>query len=239
MRVRTARGGASIEAHWTGEGGDREDGPFSAAVAAYAASLAVACASEDHATNIAVGEGLVTHLTSLFMSVNDGQRQEGLPLTRRLRLPTPRTALRYSARDAPSSAPRQSPRRVLVGARPAMPASRGLYRAAEPDRVDIEAIAGVIDWDVAADALAQGDLRDLPVAVADAILALSVHEELTAAALGLGIDSLRVAIALVADVAADRARQAARVRRRLLQGVNVAEFEAFARDFDGESGPRA
>ena len=239
MRVRTARGGASIEAHWTGEGGDREDGPFSAAVAAYAASLAVACASEDHATNIAVGEGLVTHLTSLFMSVDDGQRQEGLPLTRRLRLPTPRTALRYSARDAPSSAPRQSPRRVLVGARPAMPASRGLYRAAEPDRVDIEAIAGVIDWDVAADALAQGDLRDLPVAVADAILALSVHEELTAAALGLGIDSLRVAIALVADVAADRARQAARVRRRLLQGVNVAEFEAFARDFDGESGPRA
>ena len=87
--------------------------------------------------------------------------------------------------------------------------------------------------------LRRGDLRDLPVAVADAILALSVHEELTAAALGLGIDSLRVAIALVADVAADRARQAARVRRRLLQGVNVAEFEAFVRDFDGESGPRA
>ena len=241
LHVRTARGGASIEAHWTGEGTDRERGAFSAAVAAYAASLAVACGSEEHATSIAVEEGLVTHLTSLFMSVDDGQRQEGLPLTRRLRLPTPRTALRYGVAylDASSGAPRPRPTIGITRSSPAESASSGVDRAAEPDRVDVEAIAGVIDWDTAADALAQGDLRGLPLAVADAILALSGHEEVRAAAAGFGINSLRVAIALVADAAAERSRQAARVRRRLMWGVDAAEFEAFARDFDPGTGPRA
>ncbi len=232
LRVRTPRGRASIEAHWTGEGGHRERGPFSAAVAAYAASLAVACASEDHATNIAVGEGLVTHLTSLFLSVDDGPRQEGLPLTRRVRLPTPRTA-------PPVHAVSFSPLMDSAPSSSAKPVSRRADRAAEPDRVDVAAIAGMIHWDAVADALAQGDLRGLPLAVAEAILELSGHEELIAASVGLGIDSLSMAIALVADTAADGSRQAARVRRRLLRGVNAAEFEAFARDFDAGSGPWA
>ena len=264
LHIRTARGGASVEAQWRGEAGDRELEPFSAAVAAYAASLAVACASEDHATSIAVREGLVTHLTSLFLSVDDGQRQEGLPLTRRLRLPTPRTVQMDSlvsasaslrrdvrqekARAAPLQAP-PSARRVEGS-----PRSFGIVRErigvterrfspagpmAKPDRVDVATIAGMIDWDAAADALARGDLQALPIAVAEAILALSAHEEVRAAALGLGIDSLRVAIALVADAAADRSRQAARVRRRLLRGVDAGQFEAFARDFDRGSGPAA
>ena len=242
LRVRTARGGASIEAHWTAKSGDGEAEPFSAAVAAYAASLAVACASQDHATSIAVREGLVTHLTSLFLRVDDGQRQEGLPLTRRVGLPTPRTAPRYDARysRAPSSVPPLSPERI--GSAPlghAMPAAKGLSRTTRSDQLDIAAIAGVIDWDVAADALAQGDLQGLPVAVANAILVLSVQEDVRAAAAGFGIDSLLLAIALVADAAAGRSRQAARVRRRILQGVDASGFEAFARDFDGESGPRA
>ena len=264
LHIRTARGGASIEAQWKGEAGDRELEPFSAAVAAYAASLAVACASEDHATSIAVREGLVTHLTSLFLSVDDGQRQEGLPLTRQLRLPTPRTVQMDSlvsasaslrrdvrqekARAAPLQAP-PSARRVEGS-----PQSVGIVRErigvtehrfspaepmAKPDRADVATIAGMIDWDAAADALARGDLQALPIAVAEAILALSAHEEVRAAALGLGIDSLRVAIALVADAAADRSRQAARVRRRLLRGVDAGQFEAFTRDFDRGSGPTA
>ena len=265
LHIRTARGGASIEAQWKGGTGDRELEPFSAAVAAYAASLAVACASEDHATGIAVREGLVTHLTSLFLSVDDGQRQEGLPLTRRLRLPTPRTAQMDRAmyasapgaqrerigatpqvRVAYDSAP---PRRVEgspppvrdVGERVGM-ARVGMSPAdpvAKPDRADVATIAGMINWNAGAAALAQGDLRDLPDAVAEAILALSSHEEVRAAALGLGIDSLRVAIALVANAAADRSRQAARVRRRLVRSVDVAQFEAFARDFDRGPGPGA
>ena len=261
LHIRTARGGASIEAQWKGEAGDRELEPFSAAVAAYAASLAVACASEDHATSIAVREGLVTHLTSLFLSVDDGQRQEGLPLTRRLRLPTPRTvqmdslvsasaSLRRDVRqEKAGAAPLQAPpsARRVVGS----PRSFGIVRErigltergfspadpmAKPDRADVATIAGMIDWDAAADALARGDLQALPIAVAEAILALSAHEEVRAAALGLGIDSLRVAIAFVASAAADRSRQAARVRRRLLRGVDAAQFEAFARHFDRGSG---
>ena len=242
LRVRTARGGASIEAHWTAESGDGEAEPFSAAVAAYAASLAVACASQDRATSIAVREGLVTHLTSLFLRVDDGQRQEGLPLARRVGLPTPRTAPRYDARysRAPSSVPPLSPERIgSAPLGPAMPAAKGLSRTTRSNQLDIAAIAGVIDWDVAADALAQGDLQGLPLAVERAILVLSMQEDVRAAAAGFGIDSLLLAIALVADAAAGRSRQAARVRRRILQGVDVSGFEAFARDFDGESGPRA
>ena len=242
LRVRTARGGASIEAHWTARSGDGEAEPFSAAVAAYAASLAVACASKDHAPGIAVREGLVTHLTSLFLRVDDGERQEGLPLTRRVGLPTPRTALRYSVRHAraPASGPLQSPERIGVEPlMPAMPAPEVFSHRPEPDRVDIAAIAGVIDWDIVADALAQGDLGDLPDAVADVILLLSGHEDVRAAAAGLGIDRRLLAIALVAEAAADRSRQAARVRRRILQGINAAEFEAFARDFGGDGDPRA
>ncbi|MYD94450.1 MAG: VWA domain-containing protein [Chloroflexi bacterium] len=242
LRVRTARGGASIEARWTARSTDGEAEPFSAAVAAYAASLAVACASKDHATGIAVREGLVTHLTSLFLRVDDGERQEGLPLTRRVGLPTPRTALRHGVSYSPAadSGPPQSPERI--GAEPlmpAMPAPEVFSPRPVPDRVDIAAIAGVIDWDIAADALARGDLRRLPGAVADVMLALSVHEDVRAAAAGLGIDGLLLAIALVAEAAADRSRQAARVRRRILQGVSVAEFEAFARDFGGDEGLRA
>ena len=241
LRVRTARGGASIEAHWIAEGDDRKRGPFSAAVAAYAASLAVACASEDHATSIAVGEGLVTHLTSLFLIVHDGPRQEGLSLTRRLRVPTPRTALLQSVMEAPSEILESSPRsaRLRMGSTPAKPASSRVDRAAEPDRVDIAAIAGMIDWDALGDALVRGDLRGLPLAAAEAIRTLSMHEDLRAAAVGLGIDSLRVAIAVVADAVADGSRQADRVRRGLLRGVDAAEFEAFARDFDLGGGPRA
>ena len=59
----------------------------------------------------------------------------------------------------------------------------------------------MINWDAAADALAHGDLRDLPDSVAEAILALSWHEEVRAAVLGLGIDCLRAAIALGVDAA--------------------------------------
>ena len=261
LHIRTAKGGASIEAQWKGEAGDRELEPFSAAVAAYAASLAVACTSEDHATSIAVREGLVTHLTSLFLSVDDGQRQEGLPLTRRLRLPTPRTVQMDSLVSASASL-RRDVRQEKAGAAPLQappsarrvegsPRSFGIVRerigvterefspadpVAKPARADVATIAGMIDWDAAADALARGDLQALPIAVAEAILALSAHEEVRAAALGLGIDSLRVAIAFVASAAADRSRQAARVRRRLLRGVDAAQFEAFARHFDRGSG---
>ena len=265
LRVRTARGGASIEAHWTDKSGDGEMAPFSAAVAAYAASLAVACASQDHATSIAVREGLVTHLTSLFLRVDDGQRQEGLPRTRRVGLPTPRTAQLDPVPGMPAS-PRRDRRPTVFGARPrdreayesappqrfdgsrlpptvgslgirrgispSKPVSGQAGAAAKPDRVEVAAIAEMIDWDVAADALAQGDLLKLPLAVADVILALSRREDIRAAAAGLGIDSVHVAIALVAEAAAGRSRQAARVRRRLLRGVDAAGFAAFAREFD-------
>ena len=236
-------GGASIEAHWTARSGDGDAEPFSAAVAAYAASLAVACASKDHATGIAVREGLVTHLTSLFLRIDDGERQEGLPLDTASWAPdAPHgTVARCQATSVPLPADLRSRRSglALEPLIPSMPAPEESSSRPKPDPVDIAAIAGAIDWDIAADALARGDLWDLPDDVADVILALAGHEDVRAAAAGLGIDGLLLAVALVAGAAADSSRQAARVRRRLLQGVDAAEFDAFARDFGGDSGPRA
>ena len=59
---------------------------------AYAANLALPSLSEATARKLAVGESLVTHLTSLVLVDEEGPLQEGLPVTRKVNLPTPRTA---------------------------------------------------------------------------------------------------------------------------------------------------
>ena len=54
--------------------------------------MALTFLSEATARKLAVGEGLVTHLTSLVLVDQEGPVQEGLPVTRKVNLPTPRTA---------------------------------------------------------------------------------------------------------------------------------------------------
>ncbi len=232
QRVRTARGGASIEARWTGKKADCDRDSFSGAVAAYSASLAVAASNEEVATEIAVEEDLVTHLTSLFLAVEDGERHEDLPVTRKSRLPTPRTGVLYQRAMAQSVA---------------MPFIAPTMQMQQPPCQDVaETVSGVdclqeigevIDWDAMGPALARGDLSGMPSWVADAVRTLSELPELESAALSLGIDSLRVAIALVAH-AASGSRAAVRVRRRLLRSVDSAQFETFVQEFEASRVPR-
>ena len=88
------RGNVRMSAAWSGEPGKAasQRDTLSEGIAAYAASLALPSLSETAASKLAVGEGLVTHLTSLVLVDEDGPVQEGLPVTRKVDLSTPRTA---------------------------------------------------------------------------------------------------------------------------------------------------
>ena len=83
-----------MSAAWSGKpaSGAMERDTLSEGVAAYAANLALPSLSEATARKLAVGESLVTHLTSLVLVDEEGPLQEGLPVTRKVNLPTPRTA---------------------------------------------------------------------------------------------------------------------------------------------------
>src|SRR5262245_19903843 len=67
------------------------------AAAAYAASLLLASLTEKEAATLAEMEGLVTHLTSLVLVDEEGAKQAGLPATRKVALPTPRTSMQSFA----------------------------------------------------------------------------------------------------------------------------------------------
>lgn len=76
------------------------------AVAAYAASLLLASLNAREAATLAEMEGLVTHLTSLVLVDEEGATQAGLPATRKVALPTPRTSVQSLGPAASMSAPR-------------------------------------------------------------------------------------------------------------------------------------
>src|SRR5262249_13925288 len=92
----------------------------SRAVAATAASFAIALLDVEAATQLAEAEGLVTHLTSFVLVDEAGVAQEGLPATRKIPLASPRTSARASGAayclgameaDAP---PRSAAARILA-----------------------------------------------------------------------------------------------------------------------------
>ncbi len=225
VRLVTARGNATVEARWTkGSGNSKRDG-FAHAVAAYAASLAVTCSEKETAADIALGEGLVTHLTSLVLTDTDGERQSGLPATRKITLPTPRAAAYHSpgAVHGPLKAYGPPPPDAIGHSMPTLyapPASMP-----EPD--------WPIDWDTMAPGLAQGNLQGLPLIIARAVREISEATDVKLAASTLGIDALELAIALLAHQASHMSRQAERVCRRLLRNIDQTAFEKIADDFEG------
>src|SRR5262249_61768805 len=75
------------------------------AVGAKAANLRWAALREKEAATLAEMEGLVTHLTSLVLVDEKGAKQTGLPMTRKVGLPTPRTSVQLLARAVSMSAP--------------------------------------------------------------------------------------------------------------------------------------
>lgn len=227
-RISVLRGNARIEAAWTDE---RFDGPaddFSEAVAAYAASLALASVNEAGARRLAVEAGLVTHQTSLVFVGEDGEVQPVLPTTRKVDLPTPRTAhaggrLAVAAQSLPLRR-----EEVQDGAAPAPPC-RVIDAQAVPST--LAELTRLIDWNETGGSLAAGRLDGQTSFVARAIQELEGYPDIKAEARVLGLPPRHLVIALIAAEARG-SRHAGRVRRRLLRGVDESAFAAFAGGFD-------
>lgn len=81
--LRTMRGGVTIDVAWHGEAALADCD----AIGAYAASLALGALPEGEAETLAVAHGLASHLTSLVLVDEAGERREGLPNMRKVALP--------------------------------------------------------------------------------------------------------------------------------------------------------
>ena len=220
------RGNVRMSAAWSGKPAKAamERDTLSEGVAAYAASLALPSLSEATARKLAVGEGLVTHLTSLVLVDEEGPLQEGLPVTRKVNLPTPRTVAdmvaHYGdkmvyARVPSGKFPRRTPRELesVILPEPPLPLTEASYDLAPPSPDIPEAekeeqcyrqaenlylVTYWIDWKKEDSALAACNLNGLEPAVAASIRALADHKDIRETAAEWGIDPVRLAIALVA-----------------------------------------
>ena len=258
------RGNVRMSAAWSGKpaSGAMERDTLSEGVAAYAANLALPSLSEATARKLAVGEGLVTHLTSLVLVDEEGPLQEGLPVTRKVDLPTPRTAgdVAYDI-ASPVMFARRIPHELdsVILPEPPLPLTEASYDLAPPSSDIPEAekeeqcyrqaenlylVTYWIDWKKEGSALAACNLNGLEPAVAASIRALADHKGIRETAAEWGIDPVRLAIALVAawtvehnaDWDESTERHAGRVWRRLLKGVDSDAFGAYFREFDPEGG---
>ena len=256
------RGNVRMSAAWSGKptSGAMERDTLSEGVAAYAANLALPSLSEATARKLAVGESLVTHLTSLVLVDEEGPLQEGLPVTRKVDLPTPRTAgdVAYDI-ASPVMFARRIPHELdsVILPEPPLPLTEASYDLAppSPDLPEAEKeeqcyrqaenlylVTYWIDWKKEDSALAACNLNGLEPAVAASIRALADHKEVRETAAEWGIDPVRLAIALVAawtvehnaDWDESTERHAGRVRRSLLKGVDSDAFSAYFRRFDPE-----
>lgn len=187
------------------------------AIAAFAASLALRALPETIAGELAQSEGLVTHLTSLVLVDEADARQEGIPATRKVALPTPSRA--YLARSRSS---RSGQLFALAGgafertgkgvtAAPAKP-------AAEKSQGDggLAQLAARLPWDLAPQQLQAGDLSMLPPEDASAITRAAAEPSLVEVAAGLGIAPVVLVVALLALTLGARNRSAARTARSIL-----------------------
>lgn len=261
--ARAIRGNVRMSAAWSGEPARAatERDTLSEGVAAYAASLALPSLSETAARKLAVGEGLVTHLTSLVLVDEEGPAQEGLPVIRKVNLPTPRTLenlvaaygdqrvyARVPSEKLMSNAmhiveedkillPRPQPlTEASCDLAPPSPDMSEAEQAAQWERQpeNLRLVTSRIDWKKQARALGACDLSGLEPAVAASIRALADHKDIREIAAEWGIESIRLAIALVAAWAASgfgddsdedgpTVRYAGRVERRLLKGVKDSD----------------
>lgn len=240
--VCATRGNMRIRAAWSGEPAETavERDALSEGVAAYAANLALASLPESAAGELAVGEGLTTHLTSLVLVDEAGPVQEGLPVTRKVNLPTPRTDTQVAYSLAPPQAVCESRSMYLAKALPLSPplpeeildlgppspdmseAEQELQTERQPENLRL--VTSRIDWKKQGRALGECDLSGLEPAVADSIRALADRKDICECAAEWGIEPIRLALALVAAWAAmgycgDADRNAGRVQRRLLKRV--------------------
>ena len=220
--IRALRGNAVVEAWWDAdtEPGDLEMDPD--AVAAYAAGLALGSMSKAAAMQLAVSEGLVTHLTSLVLVDEKGVRSRDLPTTRKVDLPTPATA-----GIVPSMAPQSESFLASRGLPPTLAMEErevsdvAMYSLAEgpSEPLSIERVAQSIDWRKHRDSLAHGALDGIDREVAWFIEEYADRPGLREAASLVQIDPPILVIMCLAGLSAPDSQDAEHVRQRLIERV--------------------
>ncbi len=229
-RFLASRGNASIEAEWAEEPSESRRDTLSEAVAAFAASLALAALNEDDALRLAIGEGLVTHLTSLVLVDEDGPRTSGLPFTRKLAPPSPRTGALY----ARAGAPRHGSVLMSFASQQVPTRPRRASLGGGVDRWPV--ISARLDWCGNADSLAQGIIHEELPWAAEALRDLASDRGLQSMAAKIRMDPICLAIAVVAHSIAPQNRHARRVLRRLLRDVDQELFDRWVLAFNPGSG---
>ena len=115
--IRATRGNAVVTAEWCYGSEACVDPELGRAIAAVAADLALPALSSEAGTGLAIAEGLVTHLTSLVLVDEEGEIQDGIPITRKIALPMPSMAyacFRRSCLEAPQRLQRAHDRQRSV-----------------------------------------------------------------------------------------------------------------------------
>jgi hypothetical protein len=231
-RVSTIRAGMQITAAWADQttGAVGKAPLFSHAVAAIAARLLMPSLPEERAAALAEAEGLVSHLTSLVLIDEAGAQQNTLPATRKVPLAMPATVAAYAL-----SGPNNVRLRAFIGdfdaeEIPCQGADFSLIThvpsnesaAASRDRFD--ELAAKIDWSNAGAGLANGQLTSLPTEIVNEIQALAQQPDIVQRAAELGLDPIKLVIALIASRARARNWAAARVLRAIKGDRAISEF---------------
>lgn len=190
----------------------------SRAVAAAAASFLLPTLSEAEAIGLALGEGLVSHLTSLVLVDEAGATQEALPAQRPVALPAPALAepvMAFAELLAPAPAMlRRGSRRFSAGLDPQARARRLTLR---------------IDWASEPERLLAGDLTQLAAALQEELRTMAQRDGMKEAAAERGLAPVQLVIALLAHQAGENGdRAAARIARRLLGFTSPERMRALA-----------
>jgi len=150
-----------------------------------------------------------------------GAVQDGVPASRKIRLPTPRTAMASwdlaACYDEPPSALARRPSSGAPAAPPS--AAYDLGRAetvGSPPARGLAELADRIDWDAAPQRLQAGDLSSVDPGVATEIRRTAADPEVIALAVKLRLDPIALIVALIARARAFASRSAARIARAVL-----------------------
>lgn len=209
------------------------------ALIALAVGLGIRDVPEEQAAALAERHGLVTHLTSLFLVDEAGDMQEGLPALRKVAVPDP--AIGVLPMVACSRISRADEKEAFRIADPIELKPRRAFR--EPTFLDkgpqntpqphIFRLAHALDWNVDPAGLVAGDADALVTErpgdqewFEQMFAALVARHDIEELAHDLGKSALQIAILVLAYVAKDMDRTAARVLRTARLGQNLARLRA-------------
>jgi hypothetical protein len=214
-RVVATRAGMTVTAAWgtSAAAAEAEQDLLGRAVAALAASLALPGLDKEAATALAVAEGLVTHLTSLVLVDEASSMPAAIPVTRKIALPRPRSAMRtfHIGGAAPPSAGLAAPPRRLRG-------------------LDLGALACLIDWEGMQHQLMAGDLSGIHADFSELIQIAAGDEDVRLLAALVDRDPVVVVIALLARTQAQTSAAAGHIAQAVFggQGYDDAALDSVA-----------